>query len=410
MTDFDILRSLAGEYAAFANSERNLAIPDNYRRLNSLNQVRPPVLIFEEPWGEFSDCEELKPLCQDNYNRELEIGLRRDLYRLKHYKSDYAIHPKYRVNIPIIDSGIGISVSEEKIGSNTGSDISGHIYADVLPDEAALSKITLPTLSINDAVLQRRLEVAGRVFDGLLGVEIAGVNLYFNSWDEIPRYHGVENCLTDLYERPEFTHELIRRFTDIQNRKTDEYERLNVLDTDPYYSHCTPACTYELPIKDRDSEKITARDCWGRAMAQIFAVVSPQMHDEFDIQYTMQLLSRCGLSYYGCCEPLDKKVDILRKIKNLRRISMTPWADPDIGAEAIGGDYVMSAKCNPAFVASSVFDPEPVIAETERILKAAKRNGTPVELILKDISTVGGNPQNLEKWSVTVNSVIDRIL
>ncbi len=82
------------------------------------------------------------------------------------------------------------------------------------------------------------------------------------------------------------------------------------------------------------------------------------MHDEFDLVYNEKLFGGCGLVYYGCCEPMDRKIDILRKrFKNLRKISITPWADPWRAAENMGKGYVMAAKPNPAFVASAQFNP-----------------------------------------------------
>ena len=63
MSDLSVLRKLAGEYAELAMEDSNLAIPNRYRDLNSLhNDVRPPVLVFEEPWGEL-DHDELKLCC-----------------------------------------------------------------------------------------------------------------------------------------------------------------------------------------------------------------------------------------------------------------------------------------------------------------------------------------------------------
>jgi hypothetical protein len=132
------------------------------------------------------------------------------------------------------------------------------------------------------------------------------------------------------------------------------------------------------------------------------------MFGEFDLQYTQRLFDKCGLAYYGCCEPLHDMIDMLRRFPNLRRISITPWADVDMAAERIGSDYVLSYKPNPAYVAERSFDPAPVIAETKRVLEACRRNGTPCEFILKDISSVSNNPDNLTQWVNTVNSVIDR--
>jgi hypothetical protein len=92
----------------------------------------------------------------------------------------------------------------------------------------------------------------------------------------------------------------------------------------------------------------------------------------------------------------------------LRRISVTPWADVDIAADAMGNRYVLSAKSNPAYVSQAVFDPQPVIEETKRILLACKRNNTPCEFVLKDISTVNRNVNHLSEWVKTVSQTVDR--
>lgn len=56
-------------------------------------------------------------------------------------------------------------------------------------------------------------------------------------------------------------------------------------------------------------------------MAQILVTVGKEMHKEFEIDYMKKNLAQCGLVYYGCCEPLDTKIDIVKKISNLRKIS-----------------------------------------------------------------------------------------
>jgi hypothetical protein len=406
--DRDILRSLGESYARIACSKESLERAERFRRLNSLERVRPPVLLFEVPWGEFSDCDELRLLCEDEQCRNMERQMRSALYQWEHFQGDYALHPYWRAPLAVRNSGVGLKVSETTIESMTGTNIMSHAFHDLLPDEESLDKIKTPEITHDTEASAQNFAFAGEIFRDILPVKKAGITLYFASWDVIPRLHGVENSLMDLCARPEFAHALIARFTEIHEHELSEYERLNVLDTDPYYLHCTPACTYDLPVKDMDKEQITAKDVWCRAMAQIFSMVSPEMHEEFDLQYTKRLFDRCGLSYYGCCEPLDVKVDNLRQFQNLRRISVTTWANPDVAAEKIGGDYVMSYKPNPAFVAGKTFNPSPVEAEITRVMEASKRNNTPVEFVLKDISTVSANPSHLTQWVTTANAVIDR--
>lgn len=408
VNDIEYIRELAKRYADEALSDRGKNILHRYREHNSRKIVRPPVLVFEVPWGEFSGNEELTCKAEDRRYHGLEYYLLSTLFQLKHFGGDYIVHPYYRVGIALNSTGIGINVKEQTIAADTGTYTISHEYEDVLPDEDALEKIQLPKFSVNEEATNRSLELAHECFDGIMPYKKAGHSFYFASWDQIPRYHGVDNSLCDLYDRPEFIHAAMEKFTRIQETTIDQYESLNVLDTDPYYIHCTPAPTYDLPVKDLETEKITAKDVWARGMAQLFAVVSPEMHEEFDWKYMRRLFDRCGLSYYGCCEPLDTKIDNLRQFENLRRISITPWANVDSAAEKIGNDYIFSYKSNPAFVADKTFDPAPIAEETERVIKACLKNNTPVEFVLKDVSTVKGNHENLSQWVKTVNGVIDK--
>ncbi len=48
-------------------------------------------------------------------------------------------------------------------------------------------------------------------------------------------------------------------------------------------------------------------------------------------------LSVFGLGYYGCCEPLHHKIDLIRALPDVRKISMSPFVDVETGAEAIAG-------------------------------------------------------------------------
>ena len=107
--------------------------------------------------------------------------------------------------------------------------------------------------------------------------------------------------------------------------------------------------TWDLPGRSlRPVPGPCPQNMWGCSNAQIFAEVSPEMHWEFALRHDLRWLERWGLVYYGCCEPLDRKIHLLRKIPNLRKISMSPWNNFERVIDEVRGDYVLSFKPSPA--------------------------------------------------------------
>lgn len=404
--DLRVLRPLAERYGALANLDVQKERIERYYRTNALEPVRPVVLIDEVPWGEFRD-----ELLVNRCSKELlwlEERLRRTLYQWEHFQVDLVVEPVFRVGKRISSTGIGIEVQDVQIKSTTGAEISAHEYTDQLKTEDDLKKLRIPEITHDREATERRLAQAAEVFAGLMPVEPTGTVFFQNIWDRIAMYRGVEGLLMDLAMRPEFMHETVRRFAEITEAIFRQHVELDLLEPRPLLVHCTPALSRELPAAGY-AGRARPKDVWGRCAAQIFGSVSPDMHDEFDLAYNEKLFGECGHVYYGCCEPMDRKIDLLRRrFRNLRKISITPWADPDRAADAMGRDFVMAAKPNPAFVSSPEFNPAPVEAEITRYLEACKRNGTTCEFVLKDISTTSNNPHTLTRWAETVNRVIDR--
>jgi hypothetical protein len=132
------------------------------------------------------------------------------------------------------------------------------------------------------------------------------------------------------------------------------------------------------------------------------------MHEEFALAYERRWLERFGLSYYGCCEPLDRKIGVLRSVPNLRKISMSPWIDKEKAAEAVSGDYVFSFKPSPAVLAKERWNPEEARDELVTMLEIAKRNRCRVEIIMKDISTVHFEPRRLWEWTRIASEVAEK--
>jgi len=209
----------------------------------------------------------------------------------------------------------------------------------------------------------------------------------------------VEGVLYALVDRPDFMRELARRIVFGYMSMLNQLEEQGLLCHHQSLVHCTGACTDELPGPDFDPERPRTKDIWMFGLAQMFSTVSPAVFEEFEIDMCMPIFQRFGLVYYGCCDPLDRKMKEVRKIPNVRKISMSPWVDEDLGASQIKGDYVYSRKPTPALLAWDDFSEKEVRANLQATVDTCACHGCPLELILKDISTVRYQPQRLWKWA-----------
>ena len=147
------------------------------------------------------------------------------------------------------------------------------------------------------------------------------------------------------------------------------------------------------------------RDLWYHCAAQEMTLISPRMFDEFMLHYQQPIIESFGLAAYGCCENLTDKIHLLRRIRNLRMIAVTPVADVARCAEQIGPDYVFSWRPNPANMVCTGFDEDYVRGYIRQGLHDAK--GCHVHVLLKDVETVQGDISRLSRWVRAVRAVIE---
>jgi len=209
-----------------------------------------------------------------------------------------------------------------------------------------------------------------------------------------------------LAMRPEFMHQVAAKLAKGYLSKLDQMEELGVIGDLQGTIHCTGAYTDELPAEGYNPVKPRTQDRWMFGLAQILGSVSSEMYDEFEVAYSKPICERFGLVYYGCCEPLHGKMDQVRKVPNVRKVSMSPWADQERGAEEIAGEYVFSRKPNPALLASTRFDADAIRKDLTATRDICAEHGCPLGLIQKDISTVCHEPGRLFEWAKIAMEVV----
>ena len=405
--DNQILRQLAREYYQLSKGEKNTERRKLHTAVNDLKMIRPVVMIDELPWNEMNINDELTMRCENPFLHGTEWFLRSNIYKYKHMPADMFLRPYIPVSKVVHSTGNGVSVQEKILKTDAKNSIVSHEYTDQFQSEADLDKLKIPVITYDSELTVKQYEYIGEILGDIIPIKIVGRDYFSNSvWDEISHYRGVTNLLMDLIDRPEFSHQMVSKLTEIKVAELAQYEAQGLFESDPFSLHCTPILTSDLPGKDFDGVNMTRKDIWGRGTAQIFASVSKAMHEEFDIEYMKQTIGQCGLVYYGCCEPLDKKIDIVEKIPNLRKIGVTPWADVNVAAEAIGKKYVVSSKPNPAAVGVAMLDKDALKKEIGAILDACKRNNCSCDITLKDISTCSNRPENIFEWEQTVMELV----
>ena len=405
--DIKIIRELGKQYAEAAADPANKERKQRARDANSLRPGRPIVWIEEIPWHEMDIGDELRLLCEDETLRQVEQNMRRGLYKWRHMRgADIALDVGYYVEKAYDSTEFGLDTKETTIAADKRNNIISHQYIDQLDTEEKVERLKIPVITARPDIDAKRMERVSEALDGVMPVKSRGHGIYYAPWDIISRLRGVEPILTDLTERPALLHKTIAKFTGILTSQFEQMEEQGLLDYNISTLHCTPPYVDGSPAEDYDGGRVRFKDIWFRGMAQIFGSVSPAMHEEFDLQYMRNLMDRCAFTYYGCCEALDNKIDLLKKIPNLRKIGVSPWANIRASAEAMGGGYVFARKPNPAMVAGQI-DPEAVAKEIRDTVEACLANNCPYEFVLKDISTVSYRPQNLFDWADIVSRTID---
>ena len=398
--DKSVLRELGRRKAEIAAAPVNQERRRLWTKLNRLASERPMIWIFEIPWHEMDVDGELALRCESPFCQGLETRLRREIYQWDHMQGDMVVGPAVTVAPALHDTGFGLSEQADIARTDPASSVVSLRYHVQIKDERDIDKIQMPEITLDAEAWDRNLALISEIFDGVTPVEKIGIQgTSIAPWDLLVRLTGVDEVLMDMSVRPDYVHKLMDRMTQAYVRKLDQYEALNLLalNNDRWLGGGYQF-TDELPQPDWDPSRIRTVDMWGRTMSQIFSAVSPAMHEEFALQYECRWLSRFGLTYYGCCEPLDRKMGILRKnVPNLRKVSMSPWIDLDVAAEGVGTDFVFSFKPNPAVLAVDNWDPDYVRTDLGAILEPLR--GLHVEFIMKDISTVRYEPQRLWEWA-----------
>jgi hypothetical protein len=392
--DRTVLRELAQQVAEAAARPIMAERRELWLKHNRLKRVRPIVLVFPEgSWRELLPKSTL--LCEEEDAREIEWQLRLRLYYRDRLPDDSIIEREWKVPKAIADTGWGLEPRQIPSPVEVGA----WAFDPVIETGADLKKLRFPEVIYDDAETNRRYAEAQELFGDILDVQLKGIaQVAFHMMTLYARRRGLERAMLDMCEEPQMIHDAMAFFEEGYRRLMKQYQEMNLFSLNnngTYHSSGGFGYTTELPAAGGYPNWVLPGDMWASAESQEMAQVGPEMHEEFALQYEKRLLAPFGLTGYGCCEDLTDKLDLVLQVPNIRRISISPFADVERCAERLGDKAIFSWKPHPSHLVGE-FDAARIREYIRHTVEVTR--GCVLEMILKDTHTCEGHPERFTQW------------
>ncbi len=408
--DKQVLRQLGEEYMNIAALTVHKGKMELWKALNRSEMQRPMVVIDQLPWNELNTDNELTCLVEDAFFRSIELNLRKTVYMWNHFPADMVIEPYITIPQTIDNTGYGLSARVEKLRINEGDTAPSQHFDRVLNDYEDIEKIKDIKITLDSRKNEEYMQQARDIFDGVAPVvQSHGIQFHLGIWDYLTMLMSIEDAYLEIMDRPEFIHACLERITEATIAGIRQANALQIHNDTINTCHCSYIYTDSLLSDFGQGQGPASKNCWAFGLAQLFTSVSPHVTEEFELPYISRMAEFFGMIYYGCCDRLDDRLEVIKKIPNVKKISCSPWSDRKRFAENIGTGLIMSNKPTPAYIAANEVDWQEVRKDLKYTVDLAKANNVNLELILKDISTVRFEPERLTKWAdIAMEIVLNR--
>lgn len=361
----------------------------------SLNSRRP--MILAETGGVLDELVPFSSLqCREEWARRMERDLREQIFRVEQVRDDWVLRPfiDYQWFVDIGNFGVETELVR---GQNDGKLGSYHWDAPIQDLDRDFDKLHFRSLSVDrERTLAWKAHLEEH-FGDILPTRRRGFHWWTAglTWSAI-NLVGMEPFMLGMHDNPAGIHRLMAFLRDDFQNLLDWFEREELIsfnNEDDYVGSGGIGYTRELPGGDGPAR---VKDLWGLSESQETVGVSPRMFEEFVFPYQEPLARRFGLLYYGCCEPLHKRIKIIKRLPNLRRVSVSPWCDQEVMVNELGAGVIHCRKPSPTLISTAVFDEDAIRADLRRTLEICR--GVPLELVMKDVHTLNDQPERLGRW------------
>jgi len=412
------IRDLAKKWAEFAAQPVMQERKKLWKAVHDLKAERPVIMVETSLIDEFVSQSEL--ICSDPFLRGVEQNMLDNVRHAEEVGDDIVLEPYYRLAWQLDISDYGVPVEMKPATTAQGEQSLGYSFNFPIKKPEDISKLKKRSFTVHrEKTLQSKAtleDIMGDIlplrvanydpFSGTLGnYEWTGMFFFGLTW-QIYRFIGNDGLLYWLYDAPDTIHWLMEFmyedrlsfFAFLEKEKLIEMNTDNQMAGPRSYGYVS-----DLPPPDYDGP-VKLKNLWGWAESQEATIISPTMYADFVLPYLARLSEQFGLVYYGCCEPVDDRLELIMKaIPNLRSVSVSGWADFDKVGEMLGRDYVYSRKPTPSYMSGVQPDWELMEEDMKKTYAAGKDCN--VEILVRDLYTINGDRPRLRKWVDMTKSI-----
>lgn len=403
--DRAILRNLATKQLDYANSDRNVETIKEWKRHRQFKFGRPMVHI---ELGTFAP-EVLNPLmkCETELGRQIEESLYRNFITYEQFGDDQPVVDYYPIKWKTYFELFDLKVNKVYVKTENGPSV-GHHFEPIIHNLKEDYELLKPsTYGVDREGTLKYQEAVEDIIGDILPTKIIGSSLVAVPTQKIIHIMSMETIFMSMIDYPELFQQMMERIADdyIAYFKWLEKEKLILPTTSTEHLNQGSWCfTDELP----NEGELTAKDVWGFMDSQESVGISPDMFNTFIFPCYEKISKLFGLLSYGCCEPVNVFWEkSLKRLDNLRNVSISAWCDEEFMANELRGKKIIYHRKPVANFLSTdkVLNEEALRAHIRHTLLTAQ--GCQLEIAQRDIGTIHHNVNKPKRYIEIVREEIN---
>ena len=399
----EVIRDLAKKQLEVANSPKNQERVALWKRHNALKGERPVIHIEVDNFVKEAITPRMQ--CQDPVARWIEGRLRHSVINLTEFDDDKVVPDYLGIWVDRNYKPLGLQIHTQQ-ASDGGL---GHQFDHLINDLGEeFDKLKASEFEMKDDEFQEHFDTATELIGDIMPVKRVMKSLFCPLTQDVVHIMGLENMLYTLYDYPDELRQMLNMLADGYIAHHEMLEKKGYLLPTTGFEETNQGSlsfTDELPSEG----PVTVGQVWGFMDSQETVGVSHDMFEEIVWPAYERLGKTFGLLSYGCCEPLDPVWDLISQFPNLRKASVSPWANEEKMGEYLRGTRtIYQRKPSPNFLGvDEQLDEDAWREHIEHTLRCAQ--GCKLEFTSRDVYTIHDNIGKVARAVEIIRESIDKL-